>query len=176
MNPLTKTFPDEQCATVLASWSWAGIDGMRPRVGSLFGDLILEDHRGVWFLDIVAGTVTREWGTWPEAEQALAGSEGQQRWLLGALAHEAQVAGLGLNESQIYDFKVPPALSGPLVVENLAPADFVVAADIAGQIHRQIKDLLPGTVVSGMTLQVPPERGSVRPQPPEDRKRRWGRR
>lgn len=37
-------------------------------------------------------------------------------------------------------------------LENVELSDFVAATHIAGQIHQQIKDLPPGTPISGVSL------------------------
>lgn len=68
------------------------------------------------------------------------------------LASEAERAGLRPSEAEVYSFRVPPALGGAVDLENVELSDFVVAINIAGQIHQQIKDLPPGTAISGVSL------------------------
>jgi hypothetical protein len=46
----------------------------------------------------------------------------------------------------------PPALGGAVDLENVELSDFVLATNIAGQIHQQIKDLPSGTPISGVSL------------------------
>jgi hypothetical protein len=43
-------------------------------------------------------------------------------------------------------------LGGALEVTNVEVVDFVVGLHIAGQIHRQIRDLPPETKITGMTV------------------------
>jgi hypothetical protein len=54
--------------------------------------------------------------------------------------------------TEVLTFKIPPVLGGAIEVENIAALDYVVASSIAGQLHRQVKDLPPGTAVSGFTI------------------------
>jgi Domain of unknown function (DUF1851) len=64
----------------------------------------------------------------------------------------AEDRGLVLASGQIYDYTVAPALGGELGLDNVQTIDFVVGVNIAGQLHRQIKDLPPGTSISGVEL------------------------
>jgi hypothetical protein len=60
--------------------------------------------------------------------------------------------GLVLGSNQCYDFVVPPILGGPISFENIQCKDFVAAINIAGQIHKQIEDLPPGTKIDRITI------------------------
>ena len=54
-----------------------------------------------------------------------------------ALASEAESGGLRPGEAEVYSFRVAPALGGAVDLENVEVSDFVVATNIAGQIHQQ---------------------------------------
>jgi Domain of unknown function (DUF1851) len=89
------------------------------------------------------------------SERALASEDGNNEYLLAGLVDRARERGLRLAPHEVYDFMTPPILGGEVDEINLRPASFVVALDIGGQIHEQIKDLPEGTPV---TLDVePPE-------------------
>jgi hypothetical protein len=64
----------------------------------------------------------------------------------------AEVVGMTLGPDEVYDFTPPPVLGGPLKVENITKMNFVVALNIAGQIHDQVRGLPPGTKISGVTI------------------------
>ena len=49
-------------------------------------------------------------------------------------------------------FVVPPVLGGKFDPDNVTVRDFVVALNISGQIHDQIRDLPPGTPIKGFTV------------------------
>lgn len=126
--------------------------GKTPVLASLFGDVFLRAADGYWFLDTIEGTLEREWASREEVQRALETDEGQDRYLLGGLATSAAARGLVLSEKQVYAFEVPPILGGPVSIDNVTVMDFVVSVNIAGQIHGQIKDVPPGTAISGITV------------------------
>ncbi len=49
-------------------------------------------------------------------------------------------------------FKIPPVPGGAITLENIEVIDFVVCVNLAGQLHRQVKDPPPGTPISGGTI------------------------
>jgi hypothetical protein len=78
--------------------------------------------------------------------------EVQDRYPMVGLVQAALEAGLTPGEGQVLSFKVPPALAGVLTVENVELADLVVAVNTAGQVHKQIKDLPPGSPISDISV------------------------
>ncbi|MGH9125022.1 MAG: hypothetical protein ACRDZ8_09905 [Acidimicrobiales bacterium] len=47
---------------------------------------------------------------------------------------------------------MPPVLGGKLDVSNIPLRNFVVAVNLAEQLHSQVRTLPPGTRISGVTL------------------------
>jgi Domain of unknown function (DUF1851) len=157
----TKTFTAAQYAEELESWAWAGLSGKQPVLSSLFGDTFLHDGDGVWYLDIVGGTLQLRWPDTVALHADLETPHGQDEYLLSGLALAAVERGISLGPDQVYDFHPPPVLGGPIQVSNLSATDFVVAVNIACQIHEQVRDLPPGTRVAGVTVDhEPPKRVS----------------
>lgn len=150
----TKTFTQDQYEDGLESWGWLSLTDKTPVLSTLFGDLFLtsKDGSGVWFLDSITGTATRVWADEREMAAGLSTSDVQDRFLLRDLAQEAERQGLVLAADQVYDFKHPPALGGSPEVTNIAMMSFVVSLNISGQLHDQIRDLAPGTRVSGFSI------------------------
>jgi hypothetical protein len=72
--------------------------------------------------------------------------------MLPGLIVELRKAGKTLGPGQVYSFKNPPVLGGEYEVDNFEPMDIEVHFSIFGQIHRQVKDLPPGTPITGMKL------------------------
>ena len=68
------------------------------------------------------------------------------------LVKAASDTGLLPGADQVLSFKVPPVLGGELAPANLELADFVVAVNLAGQIHEQVRSLPPGTPITGITI------------------------
>ncbi len=149
---LTKGFEPEAFGSALESWGWIGVGAKVPVLASLFGDVILQDATGYWYLDTLEGSLSRTWATQGAIQSALASEEGQDRYLLAGLASAAHDAGMALAAADVYSFTVPPVLGGQIELANVEVADFVVAVNIAGQLHQQVKDLPPGSKISGFTF------------------------
>ena len=169
---LTKTFSAEQYAGALEAWAWCGLTGKVPVFTSLFGDVFLEGDDGWWFLDTTGGELNRVWDTREQMDAELSTEDGEDEYLLGGLAIGAERRGLVLGTSQVYDFVPPPVLGGAFAVDNIVVADFVVSVNIAGQLHSQLKDLPPGTKISGLTVDGEPPKVA----PPPARRKGWFRR
>lgn len=149
---LTKSFGQRTFERALESWRWLGIEGKAPVLASLFGDVILQDSTGYWFLDTVEGSLTRPWGSQQEVQASLNTEEGQDQYLLGGLALAAHAEGLTLSDDDVYSFKVPPVLGGAFELANVEVGEFVVATNLSGQLHDQVKNLPPGTKISGFRI------------------------
>ncbi|RZS45199.1 uncharacterized protein DUF1851 [Herbihabitans rhizosphaerae] len=149
---LTKAFPAQAYARALESWAWVGLDGLEPGFTSLFGDVFFKGRNGFWYLDTIEGTLTMPWATIEELRAELDTPEGQDRYLLGALAMAAHERGLVLGEAQVYAFAHPLRLGGSPEVDNIEAIDFTVGVHIAGQLHDQLRDIPKGTPISGITI------------------------
>ncbi len=150
---LTKTFSADEFSRGLESWNWLDLQGAQPRFTSLFGDVFLESSDGSWWLlDTIQGTYAREWADASELASGLRTEAGQNRYLLGPLAEAAARRGVELEADQVYVFMPPPVLGGGFAVERIEALGFVVALDVAGQMHRQIRDAGPGARLTGFTI------------------------
>jgi hypothetical protein len=151
---LIRQFPHERMLQALDGWRWLpGLAGLRPWFASPFGDLFLQDDAGaVWYLDLIEGSVAR---TWDDAEACWAdvrAEDGMDRYLLAALVEAADEKGVVAGEAEVLYFKIPPLLGGPMTADDVQTIDFVVGVDLAGQLHEQVKDLPPGTQISGIEI------------------------
>jgi hypothetical protein len=155
MVELTKTFSDEQYSRALDSWAWLDIEGKAPLYASLFGDVFMKSDEGVWFLDSIQGRLTRVWADVAELHTNLSTEMGQGRYLLAGLALAAERVGKILGPNQVYDLMPPPILGGNFDVEHVTVADFVVTLNIGGQLHEQIRQLPPGTPITGFNVSQP---------------------
>lgn len=145
---LTKVFTPEQYAVALESWAWIGLGECTPRFASLFGDVFLDDPSGWWYLDTIEGSLTRFWSSAEELRATLESEAGQDRYLLAGLAMGAHARGITLGPDEVYDLVPPPVLGGGFDLANVRVYDFVVATNLNGQLHRQVRDMPPGTKIS----------------------------
>lgn len=137
---LTRQFPPKDYAAALESWrTFLDLAGATPLLTSQFGDVVLAREDGVYLLDVVAGTLTREWDDVDAMADALETPAGQDRYLRKPLVTAAYRAGKVPDETQVYDFVTLPVLGGALTVDNLKPTDFVVTVNLDGQIHEQVR-------------------------------------
>ncbi len=147
---LTRRFSADQYARALESWEWIGLEGREPVFTSPFGDVFFRAPDGFWWLDTLEGTLTHRWPTAEALTGELNTPEGQDQYLLAGLAWSADRQGVTVGPHQVFDFKVHPRLGGPISVENVGAIDFVVGVNLAGQLHRQIRNMPPGTRIAGV--------------------------
>lgn len=170
MDPLRR-FSPATYATALEAWEWRDLSGLTPMFTGPFGDVFLEGRGGVWYLDLLEGTLTREWDDVDALHEALATDDGSDRYLLLGLAEAAQAAGHRPGPTELLTFAVPPLLGAPVTVDNVTVMDALVYVHLQGQLHRQVAAMPPGTDVTGFTIA-----GEEPPPPPARRRRLLGRR
>lgn len=147
---LTRTFNEDSYRCVLADWAWLPVEGKRPFLASLFGDVFLEDDAGIWLLDVLKGSLDRVFDDREQMAAVLDTEAGQDRYLLAGLALGAQRRfGLVAGPSQVLAWKLPPVLGASTTVENLQLMDFEIYVSLQGQLHRQLKELPPGARITG---------------------------
>lgn len=152
---LIRQFTPEQFSSALASWGWVdeSLGALTPAYATAFGDVFLRDDSGAfWFLDGLEGSLTRRWESGAALQAALNTPEGQEQFLMLGLVQQATQAGLVPDAAQVLSFTVPPVLGGQFDVENVEVSDFVVALDLTGQIHEQVKDLPPDTSITDVSI------------------------
>jgi hypothetical protein len=158
------TWPDElqalfiepsgsDVAKALDGWNWIGLDGLEPAAVSAFGDIFLRAADGsIHHLDMIEGRLTPLSPNWTEFAAMLQNTDSQDDLLLAGLVIAMRKKGLILAAGQCYDFQNPPILGGEMSVGQIEKTLFVVKVHIAGQIHRQVKDLPPGAKINKVTI------------------------
>lgn len=151
---LTKRFEADRFARALESWAWLPLDGLTPRFASLFGNVFLEGGDGSWwFLDTFEGELLRPWNTHADLAADLDTEDGRDAFLMATLAIGAHHRrGLTLDDSQVYAYIPPPVVTGSFAVDEIQVFDFVVAINLAGQLHEQLRQQGPGFTVTGFEL------------------------
>jgi hypothetical protein len=150
---LVRRFDAEIFARGLADWQWLlGDRKLEPVAASMFGDVFLQGEDGIWFLDSLEGTLTLHWPDGTALQAALNTEEGQDRFLLAGIAISAQEKGICPGPAQVLMFSTPPALGGEISSDNVEAMDYVVASSLCGQMAAQLKDLPPGSKITGISL------------------------
>lgn len=149
---LIRNFGPEQFTRALESWAWIGIGDKSPLFTSPFGDMFFRANDGFWYLDTVDAALIRPWATADDVKAALDTPDGQDRYLLAGLAASAERQGIMPTATQVYGFKIAPVLGGQIGLGNIEAIDFVVSINLLGQLHRQVRDLPPGTPIRGFTV------------------------
>ncbi len=149
---LTRQFSEQEYVDALDAWAWLGVAGKKPVFASPFGDVCLSDDAGFWWLDMLEGRLDLVWRDGEQLRTSLGSEEGQDHYLLAGLAGAAERRGLVPSREQVYGFKVPPIIGGAVDVENVETISFVVGVNLAGQIHQKVKNLPPGTPISGVSI------------------------
>ena len=157
---LTRSFSADQFARALESWDWADIQGKQPLFTSPFGDVFFQAQDGFWFLDLLEGTLTRSWPDADTLRAELNTAEGQDRYLMAGLAFAAERQGIIASARQVLSFKVAPVLGAAIAVENIEVMDFEVIVHLTGQLHGQVRDMPPGSRITGFTAAPPPSKPS----------------
>lgn len=143
----------EDIARALESWGWLPIQSKKPVLVTAFGDIFLESSEGIWFLDTLEGNLVRVGDTIADLKNLLATEEAENHYLFAGFVERAQNEGMLLEGAECYDFKVNPIVGGKIEYENIEPRNFVVAVNIAGQLHEQTRAMLPGSKITGFTIE-----------------------
>lgn len=142
--------------------AWRFIVGNRAQVRLLtaMGDVFLLKPHGllrkpkVFLLDTSFGQLLALECSWESFKERIARPDSEvATWLKYDLLCALHSAGRVLQPGQCFSPKVAPFLGGKLDVENFEPADWRVHLDVAGQIFAQVKDLPPGTPITGIEIQ-----------------------
>ena len=130
--------------SALASWQWTGLTDKKPILVTSFADVFLRSRDGVWFLDTMAGTLTRVCATRRHLDKLLVTTEGKEQFLRASLIEQAVREGRKLGDGQCYDFRKQPILGGDYALGNLERLNFVVSLHVRGQMHHQLRHHVPG--------------------------------
>lgn len=138
---------------LLSEWRWLVNAEHRPFLISALGDLFLQHRNGrIYWLNTGSGEFSVVAANIDEFRQKMVKPEFAAEWFLPQLIGDLLTAGLKLGPQQCFGYITPPVLGGAFEVSNFEPTDLSVHFGVTGQIHRQVKDLPPGTPIGKITL------------------------
>lgn len=152
-NELTVDFQEPGAENLLQEWRWLLGDSMQLLLVSALGDMFLADAKGrVHWLDAGAGQLEQIAESPEEFKRLMQQRENAERWFVPELVGDLLASGKLLAPGECYSWKKPPGLGGEMEPDNFEPTDLSVHFSILGQIHRQVKDLPPGTKISKINI------------------------
>jgi hypothetical protein len=142
---------------VLGEWRWLIGSELELWHVTKAGDALLHnpDDGSIHFLDVIGGKVQRIAANEAAFEAAVAEPENAERWLMLEIVDGQAALGMRPATDECLSFKHPPVLGGQLDPDNFETCSVLVHFSIAGQIHRQVKDLPPGTKIGEVRIEGP---------------------
>ena len=152
---------------LLDEWRWLlGDHRVSVFRATAMGDLILKDDAGQFhLLDMIDGVVRHLADSEPELWAVLTDRRTRKTLLSTFVVRGLRNAGVVLGRFQCYSPDLPPILGGSLSRENLTACDLTFHASVLGQIHRQVKNLPPGTRIGEIKFVGPDAEQSAAPDP-----------
>jgi hypothetical protein len=136
----------------LEAWRWLPISDKNVIRVTSFGDFFLQDENGVWFLDTLEGKCTRICDSEADMDSMLSAEEGQDHYLFAGFVERATREENALEKDSVMNSRSTLSLADPLVTKMSVSADFVVAVNIAGQLHDKVRFMAEGTRITGFTI------------------------
>ncbi len=120
-----------------------------------FGDafVVSDDDGSVHMLDVGGGTLARVADNRAHFTDLLDQSDNANNWLMIPLVDACREAGMSLEPSKCYGFKIPPVLGGKYEVANVEPTDLAVHYSLLADIYKQTKDLPDGTPIKTVVVE-----------------------
>lgn len=138
---------------LLSEWLWLAPRDAEPMLPTACGDLFLRSRDGsIAFLDTYAGSCNTVAPGYEQWKVMLNDAEQLEDWFRGGLIGALLTAGLSREPGQCFSPLVPQIVNGSWEPSNFHACDLVVHLAVLGQIHRQVKDLPPGTKISGFKV------------------------
>ena len=137
----------------LDSWPWLVGPRAQPLLLTALGDMFIEQPGGaVDFLDTYEGTLKPAGVDRSAWRLAFRDVDSLNAWFAPDLVAELRGRGLTLAPGQSYSPAHPPVLGGSMEPENFERVSWRVHFILMGHIHEQVKDLPPGTPITGFDV------------------------
>jgi len=120
-----------------------------PIMISSIGDMFLKDNNGkIYWLNVGEGLIDLASENLDDFKSILKDDSQVDEWFMIGLIKQLKESGLELTEGKLYGYKKLPVIGGDYIPDNFELTDIEVHFSIAGQIHKQIKDLPEETKVN----------------------------
>lgn len=154
IDDITVNFDHLDQSTILDSWGWLLGTSKFPILITAVGDVFVKDVRdgSVHFLRVGSGELCAIASDLEEFRSLLTDKDFVLDYFAVSAVIALKDAGIELGPRQIYSLKLPAVLGGKYVMENVIPTEILAHFTVSGQIHEQVKDLPPGTKISGFDI------------------------
>lgn len=156
LNDLTINFDGIDRTKLLEDWDWAMPEPITPILITAMGDVFAQAESGtVYFLDAECGTIESIAASVDEFRRLLTDAAFVTDRMYPSRIVQLRKANLTLGTHEVYGNKHPLVLGGADTLENIETANVVVHLSLLGQIHKQVKDLPPGTPINSFKVEGP---------------------
>ena len=149
---LSELVKDKNKINLLEIWSdWIWLIAAQKDILliTVFGDLFLVGpFNEINWLDSGTGRLSIAANSLNEFQELLKDNEIFANWFMTDIYNALNEQNITLKENEVYSYKLLPSLGGEYSPDNFEPTDLNVHFSLAGQIHKKIKDLPPGTNVN----------------------------
>lgn len=152
--PLTIPLDDFDHERALDAWRWLVPADFQPFLLTAFGDWILGAPDGaIYLMDTLEGQLTRIAETGREFNHCVDNDEAKRdAWLFEGIVIGQASRGVFLEKGQCFGWVIPPIMGGAIEADNIEPHNIIAYETVVGALHKQIRDLPPGTKVSKITV------------------------
>lgn len=141
-------------AKATEAWRWVMPAQAEPLLMTALGDVFVRSNDGsVLFLDTESGELTSIARNEEEWRKLLQRADLVERWFRPSFVAQLKERHGPLTSPHVYSPTIPLVLDGKLTVENYTPSRWDAHLHVMGQIHRQVKDLPPGTPVTKINVE-----------------------
>jgi len=134
---------------LIADWIWLLGNDKEPIIISSIGDMFLHDRNGkIYWLNVGEGLLDLVSDNIADFKIKLKDDSQVDEWFMIGLVQQIKESGLELVDSKLYGYKKLPIIGGDYIPNNFELTDLEVHFSLAGQIHKQIKNLPNGTKVN----------------------------
>ncbi|WP_157954051.1 T6SS immunity protein Tdi1 domain-containing protein [Microbulbifer sp. A4B17] len=140
---------------LLLDWHWLVGESAEPLLITALGDVFYRSGNGIFFLDVNWGQSDALEKGYQEFREDPWGNDEEfgTRYAPDFVA-KLRESGIILNSGQCYSFKKPPCFGGNMVIGNISTCDVTVHISLMGQLYYKLKDVPPGTKISGISLEL----------------------
>ena len=147
-DDLIINFKHIQLDALTEDWKWLVGEEAYPVLISSIGDMFLSNGDVIYWLNVGEGTCTKVANHFDDLLIMMKDDELANEWFMFDLVKEIKESGLSLTHGNLFGYKQLPIIGGKYEPQNFELTDIEVHFSLAGQIHRQIKDLPDGTKVN----------------------------